>query len=643
MKRWLSLCCFIIPFFSQAQTPCAAGKIRSFQSQNKAALATAEEEWYDVKHVALDLRITHLSTAISGNVTTHALVTAPTLPVYAFELDTSITIDSVFVNGQNLPIATSGKNIRKATLSTPLSGGQMLTAQVFYHGQPPSGTGFFTRGVNHFSLPSGTNVTYTLGDMYYASEWWPCKQDIRDKIDSTDFSITVPAPAVAGSNGMLKNIMTISPTETRYEWKHRFPIKYYLISAAVAPYTERSYTMQFPNGDTMRIRNFVYDLAGMNAESRNGLDSVGYTLNLFSGLFGRYPFYGEKYGNCVVPLSGGMEHQTMTSLGYNIGRIVPMHELGHQWWGDCVSQKSWKDIWLSEGFASFCELLFMEHVDGPVVTQSSRASRSVNVTSLVGGSVLVADTTDPYAVFDSRLVYDKGAMVVNMLRYIAPADSLFFKACRQYQQAYQYSNASTDDLKAVFAAVYGQSLDSFFRQWVAGEGYPVYSVSWTYRSGNAYVQLRQRTSVPASVPFFEIPVEIGFTTPAGPQVQRVYPTQDTQLFVFPIADSVTAIRIDPADQIIKVRGIVSRNNTLSVTDAGAASAISIHPNPADDAWHVEGLPLRTRWQLTDLAGKEIAAGRTTTNALSIPAQALPAGLYLFRVTGVEKAFRLLRP
>lgn len=618
-------------------------KIRSFQTQNKATLAAVEEEWYDVKHVALDLHLTNLSTAVSGSVTTHALVTAPTLPTYAFELDTSITIDSVLVNGQNLPVATSGKNIRKVTLSTPLLQSQMLTAQVFYHGQPPSGTGFFTRGLNHFSLSSGTNVTYTLGDMYYASEWWPCKQDIRDKIDSTDFWITVPNPAVAGSNGLLKNVVSISPTETRYEWKHRFPIKYYLVSAAVAPYTERSYTMQFPNGDTMRIQNFVYDVAGMNAESKNGLDSVGYTVNLFSGLFGKYPFYGEKYGNCVVPLSGGMEHQTMTSLGYNIGRIVPMHELGHQWWGDCVSQKSWKDIWLSEGFASFCELLFMEAVDGPAATQASRASRINSAISQLGGSVLVADTTNPYAVFDNRLVYDKGAMVVNMLRYIAPADSLFFKACRQYQQIYRYGNATTNELKAIFAGVYGQPLDSFFRQWVAGEGYPTYSVQWTYQNGNAYVLLRQRTSVPASVPFFEIPVEIQFTTPNGPQVQRVYPTQDTQLFVLPITDTVTAIRLDPANQVILLRGFVSRNNALSVTDVDAASAIFIHPNPANDAWHIEGLPLRADWQLTTLEGKQIANGHTTADVLSIPAHYLPSGAYLFRVKGLEKAFRLLRP
>ncbi len=646
MKIRLALCCAFLPFLAhaQAQTACAEKKIRAFESLKKSAAATPEEEWYDVKHVALDLRMSHLSTAIGGSVTTRALVTAPSLPVYAFELDTTMTIDSVLINGQRLPVTTSGRNIRKVNIPTPLSQGQTLTAQVFYHGQPPAGTGFFTRGLNHFSLSSGTNITYTLGDMYYAAEWWPCKMDIRDKIDSTDFTITVPAGAVAGSNGILKNVMTISPTETRYAWKHRYPIKYYLVSAAIAPYTERTYTMQFADGDTMRIQNFVYDTTGINAESRNALDSLGYTINLFSGFFGKYPFYKEKYGNCLVPLGGGMEHQTMTSLGYNLGRVVTMHELGHQWWGDCVSQKSWRDIWLSEGFASFCELLFLENASGPAAAQAQRNAKIRSVVSRTGGSVLVADTTSPYNVFDSRLVYDKGAMVVNMLRYIAPSDSVFYAACRQYQQTYRYGNANTDNLKAVFENVYGQPLDSFFRQWVVGQGYPQYTASWNYRNGHAYVELRQMASLSSSVSFFQMPVELEFNTPAGPQRRRINPTQATQLFTFPMADSVTGIGIDPDDQLIKRRGPVTRNTSLSVLNTGKAMEVAVYPNPTDDSWQIVGLPEKTAWQLLDISGKLIASGEVSgDDTVVIPARALPAGAYLFQAIGLEKTLRLLRP
>ncbi len=646
LSRYALCAAFLLaapPLHAQKTSSCAEKKIRAFESDPKTTLAAVEEEWYDVHHVALDLRMTNLSTAVSGNATTRARVTAPALPVYAFELDTTMTIDSVLVNGQKLPVATSGKNLRKVSLPAPLMQGQTLTAQVFYHGQPPSGTGLFISGLNHFSLPSGTNVTYTLADMYYAAEWWPCKMDIRDKIDSTDFHITVPAGTMAGSNGVLQNVVTVSPTETRYEWRHRYPIVYYLISAAVAPYTERSYTMQFADGDTMRVQNFIYDLAGMDTESLNALDSLGYTLNLFSEHFGKYPFYKEKYGNCIAPLGGGMEHQTMTTLGYNVGREVTMHELGHQWWGNSASQQNWRDIWLSEGFASFCELLFLENADGPAAAQAARTNKISSVISRPGGSVLVADTNDIFAVFDSRLVYDKGAMAAHMLRYIAPADSLFFKACRQYLQTYQFRNATTSDLQAVFENVYGQPLDSFFRQWIAGQGFPVYAASWNYRNGTALVELRQTTSVPASVPFFQMPVEIQFNTPAGPQRRRVMPTQPTEVFSFPMADSVTGIRVDPEEHLIKRRGVVSRNPALSVAHPDDAAGISVSPNPANDTWQVSGLPPQGNWELTDVGGKKILTGKTRSEVLLVPAQALPAGVYMLRVAGLKETVRLLRP
>lgn len=634
---------------ARAQSPasCSDHRQHSFQSLLRTATATPEEDWYDVTQVSFDLNMTHLSTAISGTVTTRALVTAPTIPIYAFELDTSLVIDSVLVNGQKLTVNTSAKNIRKVTLPLALSQGAALIAQVTYHGQPASGSGFFTKGLNHFSLASGTNITYTLGDMYYASEWWPCKQDIRDKIDSTDIRLTVPSSAKGCSNGLLTNTVTVSPTLTRYEWKHRFPIKYYLITAAIAPYTEQAYTMYFASADSMRIRNFVYDVSGINPESQEALDSVGATIKLFSGLFGKYPFATEKYGNCLVPLGGGMEHQTMTSLGYNTGLLVTMHELGHQWWGDCVSQRSWKDIWLSEGWASYCEGLFLEYTKGAADAQSHRLTKHISATSSAGGRVIVDDTTNPYAVFDSRLVYDKGASVAHMLRYIAPADSLFFKACRQYQQTYRYGNAVTDDLKNVFAAVYNQNLDSFFRQWVYGQGYPTYTVRWNYKAGQLYVELRQATSVPASVPFFQIPVTFQVVTTTGSQIVQAQQTQNTQVFTFPIADSVKSIRFDPQDHILKRRGLASRDATLQVSaafpDDSLLNRILIYPNPADQSWQVSGLPVQTTWELTDLSGKHIYSGQASAEPVLIPARSLPSGTYLFRAAGLDTSFRLLHP
>ncbi len=619
-----------------AQNPCATRRQATDLNQlAKTTSATPEEDHYDVKYVKLDLHLTPLSTAMSGTATTTAVVTAAAMPVYAFELNNALTIDSLFINGVAATAQTTSPHIRKVTLPAALSAGQLFTARVHYHGQPPNGTGFFSGGLNQFSLPSGTKIIYTLGDTKYASEWWPAKQSVYDKIDSSAMHVTVPAGYVAGCNGTLEATVPLAGGQTRYEWKHRFPAKYYLLSAAVAPYTERSYTMQFADGDTMRIRNFVYDTAGINASTRNGLDSVGWCINLFSQLFGKYPFAAEKYGNCLVPLAGGMEHQTMTSLGYNVGYSVVMHELGHQWWGDAVSQSDWRHIWLSEGWATYCEMLYREASQGAT---AARAWRNTTWNGAVAGNtgaviVAAADTTNENAIFSDRLVYKKGAAIAHMLRFRAPSDSAFFRACRQYQQAHKFGAATTPDLQAAFETEYGFSLQTFFDQWVYGEGYPSYKVKWYYKDGTAWVRLEQTTSAPASVPFFATPIEMELQTAAGPVMQRVEHTQAQQTFSFPVSAAVTGVALDPNLHILKRNAFAPENDATLGVAPTTAPLFAIYPNPTRDSWTVTGVPAGFTLTLFNAAGAQIWRGTAAGGPVTVPATELPAGNYLLHVNG----------
>ena len=609
---------------------CAKGNL-THNLVNKTTTATAEENDYDVKHLSFNIELTNISTEVSGNVITTAKVVATTLPVYAFELSSDLILDSVKINNiliNPANIQTIG-DIRKVTLSTALPVNTIFTAQVYYHGQPPNGTGFFTRGLNQIILPSGTPIMYSVSDPYLAQDWWPCKQSLQDKIDSVDMWITVPATIKAGSNGLLKNITAISGNKERYEWKTQYPIDYYLISVAVAPYGDYSYYMHYTDGsgDSMLIQNYVYDSASYMPVNKAALDSTGLIVDYFSKIFGRYPFYKEKYGHCIAePLMGGMEHQTMTTLAFARGTLIA-HELGHQWWGDHVTYQTWADIWLSEGFASYTEQLFVEHFLGDAAFKSYRTNVFNNAMSSNTGSVFVDDTTTPARIFDGTLTYNKGASVVHMLRYMAPKDEDFFTVLKNYQSQHAFDFANTDDLKNIAAQVYGIALDTFFNQWIYKEGYPRYGGKW-YQDGNQfYLQITQTTSAPSSIAYFTMPLEINLRSDDGDTIIKVYNNAVTQNYTLPVGRTIKGIQVDPNNHVLNKAAAFTNDPTLSVGNT-EVDAINIFPNPSINGWRVIGLPADSKICLTNMGGSIVWQSHYRGATMFIPSGDLPTGNYI---------------
>lgn len=633
MRNALLLTLLLAGAFSAVANPhrgCAGDKKR-WQAQAKTT-ATPEMAHYDVRHLKLDLAMTNLSTSISGSATTTArVVPAAGMTEYAFELDPVLTIDSFKINGQHYPLTTTGA-IRKATLPTALPQNAVFAAQTWYRGTPPAGTGFFTRGLVRADLPSGTKITYTLSDPYLAKDWWPCKQALQDKIDSVDLWITTPAGTRAGCNGLLTASTPMPGGATRWEWKHRYPIDYYLIAAHIAPYAERNHTVTFSgSSDQMLVQNFLYDTAQISAAQKAAVDSTGQVIDYFSTRFGRYPFWKEKYGHCQTTLGGGMEHQTMTTLGQLEIQLIS-HELGHQWWGDAVTYATWRDIWLSEGFATYCEQIFLEHFRGPAAAAAERTGVFNAVMGGAGGVLYVADTTNVNTIFNYRLTYQKGASVAHMLRYLAPHDSLFFAACRQYQQQYAYSLANTEDLKAVFEAKYGTDLDSFFSQWVYREGYPTIAAKWAYDGGRAFVQLTQTSSRPQSVAAFTLPVEVRLQSASGDTVVRMEMSAASQTTSFLWSKPMTGLVIDPANHIVNKTGTIQQDQSLRVKGAtGRLIKLSAKPNPTQSGWEVTGLLVGSTVELFDAQGRSILRTPARAEAVIIDAARFAPGVYNLKV------------
>lgn len=614
-------------------------------NRNAARVSVADpvQEKYDIKYVKFDLKLANDTTYVGGNVSTTARVVATSLSLYVFELDNALVVDTVFIDGTQAAVTSFG-DVRTVALPHTLTMGTMFTARVVYHGYPSVAGTIFTGigGLNTKISPTwGTRITFTQSEAYHAKEWWPCKQSLHDKIDSVDMWVTVPDTLKAGSNGVLTGITPVDATHNRYEWKSRHPIDYYLISVAVAPYIDYSYYMHFSgSSDSMLIQNYVYDNPATLPFFKNVIDSVGMYVDYFSKIYSRYPFWNEKYGHCMAPLNGGMENQTMTTIGNFQGWIVA-HELGHQWFGDNVTCGTWADIFVNEGAASYTEDLYREHFHSRADMIADMVEKQANVRKYDTGSIFIpaADTIDEGRVFDSRLSYHKGACMLHMLRHVINNDSIFFHIYKSYQQEHREGNATIADFRNVVKSIVSPAvneinIDTFFKQWAYGEGFPVYHAKWNQKGNEVYVQLDQTTKMPSSVACFSTPIEIRLRAGATDTLIRVTNDRNSQLYHFTWRKTMTGLNLDPNEWVLDSVAGITKDVTLSSMEV-PVNKISIHPNPTATSWSISGLTTQSTLLLCDMSGKVLWEKQSSSISETIPADDLPKGMYVLKIFTTE--------
>ncbi|MEQ8323976.1 MAG: M1 family aminopeptidase [Vicingaceae bacterium] len=586
-----------------------------FQSkylQNRINSGLKSTTDYDVHYYKLDLHLENNTTFIEGMGRIGALAST-NLSSVEFELHSNYTIDSIVVQGVKQPYSRTSSVITVNLFAT-ISQGSTFNIDVYYHGNAPSGgTAAIGDGFSTGSSPSwGNSVTWSLSEPYAAYEWFPVKQVLNDKADSSEVWITTDSSNMAGSNGVLENITSITGGKKRYEWKSRYPIAYYLISVSVAQYVDYTiYAKPAGINDSIKIVNFIYNNPATLPNFKSEIDKTADMLEVFSEKYGMYPFYQEKYGHCMAPFSGGMEHQTMTTQGFFFTDLTS-HELGHQWFGDHITCGSWADIWINEGFASYSEYVYIEEKEpgrGPSWLDDTESSALFSPT----GSIHVDDTTNVGRIFSSSLSYNKGAFLLHMLRYEIDNDFLFFQGLRDYLQQYGGGTALGTDFLSIMKSSTGRpDLDVYFNQYYFGEGYPLYNINWNQdKLGNLDMVVDQVVSAPSATPIIQSHLDLLITRSSLPDTLiRILIDQTSQTYTIEdVNGTITGLIVDPYNWVLNAEGSVVKNPTidLGIESSAENNAVKLYPNPTAGIFSVEFEKVQTQisLQLSDAKGSVI--------------------------------------
>lgn len=543
---------------------------------------------YDITHSKLELTVDPAVYFVNG-VVTNTFTALSDMTTVTFDLANEITVSTVKKDNIALTFSRSSNNEVIINLPTTLTTGTSAAIEITYSGAPPvSGFSAFAAEV-HNSVP----VMWTLSEPYGARDWWPCKQDLNDKMNSVDIYVTTPATFsgqdyIVAANGIQQSRIVNGANATTHYF-HNYPIPAYLVAFAVTNYS--IFNQQGGLGTVASpffpITNYIYPESA--ASTQLSLAVTPNIINFYETKVGNYPFRNEKYGHAQFGWGGGMEHTTVSFMG-GWSRSLIAHEMAHQWFGDKITCGSWKDIWLNEGITEYMSGTVVENFDGNTSFISWKNGKINNITSTTTGNLYLYDNqlSNVGRIFSSQMTYNKGSMVTHMLRYIM-GDTNFFQALRNYlnDPLLAYNYAVTPQFQAHLEAVHGSSLQEFFDDWVYKEGYPTYTIG-AFNSGTNQVTIRvnQTQSITNSaqlgyVSYFEMPVPVRVTLSNSTTVDfKLDNTFDGQLFTvnIPAGTTMTGIAFDPD------RHIISRNSTASLAteDFAFSSKVNIFPNPSSN-------------------------------------------------------------
>lgn len=513
---------------------------------------------YDVQHYVIRTSFDVLHKTVIGEV--EVTLKPISAGLKAFELDAAnMKIEQVSLASGVALSSIMRDDKLLITLDRAYEPADSITVRIKYRAHPEHGLYFVSASrEDGYRRPA---QIYTQGEPEDNHQWFPCYDFPDDKATSEQY-ITTGANELAIANGRLVETTANADGTRTFHWMMDEPHSTYLISLIVGDYAKL--TDSYKN-----IPLEYYTYRGTEGQARRVFSSTPEMIEWFSHVL-KYDFPYNKYAQTIVGnfIFGGMENITATtfadteilyaddSIPGASGVDLVSHELAHSWFGDLVTCRDWSHLWLNEGFATFMEAIYREHLDGRVgyldSLQGDAKEYFAEDPSHKRHPLVNPRYPLSMELFDAT-TYKKGALVIHMLRETV-GDEMFWKALNIYLNEFKYRNVETRDLQRVFERVTGQQLEWFFDQWVYKAGYPELRVRSNYDIAKQQLTLTvtQTQKPDSNTPMvFRLPVELEILTAGGSRTEHIEINQRIQSFTFKLDRTPRIITFDKGARLLK--------------------------------------------------------------------------------------------
>lgn len=481
----------------------------------------------DVQHYKFALQLNDANNNIKGQATVQVKFLKT---VNAFSLDLvkkkangkGMLVSSVTEQGKPLSFKQDSTHL---VITAKANTSSAHTYTIKYSGIPADGLIISTNNYKHRTF---------FGDNWpnRAENWLPCADHPSDKA-AVEFVVTAPAHYNVVANGLKLKEQTLPGNLKLTHWSETAPISTKIMVIGVADFAIDHtgdvngipvYAYVFPEDKEAGFKSYAYATEILPFFIKN----VGpYAYKKLANVQSKTIFGGMENAGCIFYYEESVKTPTIEEL--------MAHEIAHQWFGDAASEKTWPNLWLSEGFATYMTNLYLESKYGTEKLKQRLAADK--------GTIFALEKTHFAAVVDTTITgnymqllnansYQKGGWVLHMLRRKL-GDDLFWKGIRNYYAQYKDKNANTDDLCTVMEQASGVDLKQFFKQWLYTAGHPALMIEKSYDKASKTLTLH---IIQKQDTVYEFPLEFTIDGKAG--IIRVTEKEMTMKFTADSGDIV---------------------------------------------------------------------------------------------------------